>query len=501
MDWTAFWDLRPLWIVLLTPLAAVAILLSDKRPNLRELWTFAAALVQLGLVLSMLPEVLGGRVFAVKVLSLASGFDLELRTDALGMLFALVAAILWVVTSLYSVGYMRTLEEKHQTGFYASFALCICAAMGLAFSGNPLTFFLFYEILTLATYPLVVHKRSEEAIRIGRKYLAYTLSAGLALLLATGWSHLLVPAASFEPGGFLTLESGTRASLVGLFVLFIGGVGVKAGIMPLHGWLPAAMIAPTPVSALLHAVAVVKAGVFGVIRVCGYVFGVDTLQALGVALPLVAVAAFTILAASVIALTQDNLKRRLAYSTVGQLSYIVLGVALLTEAGVTGSVMHIVNHAFMKITLFFCAGAIYAHLHLEKISEMKGLGRAMPWTMAAFAVGSIGIAGIPPLPGFVSKWWLGAGTLQADEVMVLFVLVGSSLLSVVYFFPIVFAAFFEKNPAFDRRNEAPFALLAPPLFTAAASIVLGLFPDVGGSFWSLAQEVTRALVPSGGRAG
>ncbi len=498
MDLNHFWDLRPLWIVLITPLAAGAILLSGKRPNLREAWTFLAAFLQLGLVLSMLPEVLAGKVFEVKVVSLASGFDLQLRTDSLGMLFALVAAILWVVTALYSVGYMRTLKEKHQTGFYASFALCICAAMGLAFSANPLTFFVFYEVLTLATYPLVVHKRTEKAIVTGRLYLAYTLSAGLALLLATGWSHILVPAADFVPGGFLHVSAGAKVSLVAIFVLFIAGVGVKAGIMPLHAWLPAAMIAPTPVSALLHAVAVVKAGVFGVIRVCGYVFGMDTLRDLGVTLPLAALAGFTIITASVIALTQDNLKRRLAYSTIGQLSYIVLGVTLLTEAGVTGSVMHIVNHAFMKITLFFCAGAIYAHLHLENISEMKGIGRAMPWTMAAFAVASVGIAGIPPLPGFVSKWWLGMGTLQADQVVFLFVLVGSSLLSVIYFFPIVFAAYFQKNEAFPVRNEAPFALLAPPLFTAAASIVIGLFPDVGGSFWSLATDVTRALAGRGG---
>lgn len=499
MDWALFWELRPLWVVLVTPLAALLILASKDRPNLREFWTFAASFIQLGLVLSMLPAVLKGKVFDVVVLELTSGFDLQLKTDALGMMFALVAAILWVVTSLYSVGYMRTLKEKHQTGFYASFALCICAAMGLAFSGNPLTFFLFYEILTLATYPLVVHKRTDKAIITGRKYLAYTLSAGLALLLATGWSHLVVPAQDFVPGGFLTIDSASPMALIGIFVLFIAGVGVKAGIMPLHAWLPAAMIAPTPVSALLHAVAVVKAGVFGVIRVCGYVFGMDTLRELGVALPLAALAGITIIVASVIALTQDNLKRRLAYSTIGQLSYIVLGVALLSGAGVTGAVMHIVNHAFMKITLFFCAGAIYAHLHLENISDMKGLGKAMPWTMAAFGVGAVGLAGIPPFPGFVSKWWLGTGALQADQVVFVFVLVGSSLLSVIYFFPIVFSAYFKQNPAFVARNEAPFALLAPPLFTAAASIVLGLFPDIGGSFWSLAAEVSEHLTLARGK--
>ncbi len=493
MEWLL--EMRPVWVLTVTLLATVAILASGRRPNVREAWTIIASIVQLILVASMIPDVVAGEVFEVRLLTLASGFDLVLRTDPLGMVFACVSSVLWVATGIYTIGYMRSLNEKHQTVFYASFALCIFAAVGLAFSGNPLTFFVFYEILTLATYPLVIHKRTEKAIKIGRMYLAYTLTAGLFLLLAVGWSHLIVPEGGpdFAPGGFLSTSFATPLTLTVLFVLFILGVAVKAGLMPVHAWLPAAMIAPTPVSALLHAVAVVKAGVFGVLRVVGYVFGYDTVSEIGMALPLAAVAAFTIIAASVVALTADNLKRRLAYSTVGQLSYVVLGAALLTTAATTGAVMHIANHAFMKITLFFCAGAIYAHLHVEKISDMKGIGRAMPVTMGAFAVGAFGLAGIPPLPGFVSKWWLASGAWQTGDWIFIVVLITSSLLNVLYFFPIIFNAFFRKSERFTVYNEAPVAMSGPILAVAVASIVLGLAPDIGPPFWTFANQVTVAL--------
>ncbi len=276
------------------------------------------------------------------------------------------------------------------------------------------------------------------------------------------------------------------------------GVGVKAGIMPLHAWLPAAMIAPTPVSALLHAVAVVKAGVFGTLRVVGYVFGPETLRDLGVALPLAVLAGITIIVASVIALTQDNLKRRLAYSTISQLSYIVLGAALLSPTALMAASLHIANHAFMKITLFFCAGALYAHLHVTKVSEMKGVGRAMPLTMGAFAIGAFGLAGMPPLPGFVTKWWLARGAVDADEAIFLAVLVTSALLNILYFYPIVFDAFFRKSERFKTVNEAPWLLVGPPLFTATACLILGLVPDIAPHFWSFAGRVLATFTALGG---
>ncbi|RMG18197.1 MAG: monovalent cation/H+ antiporter subunit D family protein [Deltaproteobacteria bacterium] len=488
-----FLELRPLWIVLLTPLTAVLIVLSHRRPNLREAWSVLASCVQLVLVASMIPEVLAGHRFEVTLLPLASGFDLVLRADALGMIFAGVASILWVATTFYSIGYMRALDEPHQTPYYASFALCISSAMGIAFAGNPLTFFVFYEGLTLATYPLVVHKRSEEAIRVGRKYLAYTLSAGLCMLLAIGWIQTFLPAHAFRAGGFLTPEMASPTSLKWIFLLFMLGVGVKAGIMPLHAWLPAAMIAPTPVSALLHAVAVVKAGVFGVIRVVYFVFGPKTLAALGLDGPLIGFAAFTIIVASIIALSQDNLKRRLAYSTISQLSYIVLGAALLSRAGLLGAAMHIANHAFMKITLFMCAGAVYAHLHVSKISEMKGIGRAMPFTMGAFAVAALAIAGTPPLPGFVTKWWLGQGAAQSGHIVAIWILIGSALLNALYFFPIIWTAFFRRSERFTAYNEGSLALVGPPIFTAACCFLLGMMPEFGPDFWDFAGRVVASI--------
>ncbi|MDF1562031.1 MAG: monovalent cation/H+ antiporter subunit D family protein [Deltaproteobacteria bacterium] len=492
------WQLRPALILAITPLAAVLILLSGRRPNLREGWTLGAAFLQASLVLSMVPEVLEGGTFEVVLLPLASGFDLVLRTDPLGMVFACVSSILWVVTSFYSIGYMRAVEAPHQTGYFAAFAMCVGAATGLAFAGNPLTFFIFYEVLTISTYPLVVHKRTEEALKVGRKYLAYTLSAGLCLLLAVGWSQSLVGGEPFVAGGFLSTKVASPTTLTILFVLFMLGVGVKAGIMPLHAWLPAAMIAPTPVSALLHAVAVVKAGVFGTLRVVGYVFGPETLKELGVALPLATLAGFTIVTASVIALTQQNLKRRLAYSTISQLSYIVLGAALLTPTSMFGATMHIAGHAFMKITLFFCAGAIYAHCHVTEIRDLRGIGKAMPLTMGAFAVGAVGLAGIPPLPGFVSKWWLAGGAIEADQWIFLAVLVTSALLNILYFFPIIFDAFFRTSERYPKYDEAPLLLVGPPAFTAAACLLLGIAPDLGPHFWSFARQVMANFLLLGG---
>ena len=488
-----FLELRPVWVVLLTPLTALLIVLSHRRPNLREFWSIAASLVQLGLVASMIPDVLSGEHFEVRLLPLASGFDLALKVDALGMIFASVASILWVATTFYSIGYMRSLDEPHQTPYYASFALCISSAAGIAFAANPLTFFVFYEGLTLATYPLVVHKRTDEAIKVGRKYLAYTLSAGLCMLLAIGWIQSFLPAHAFQAGGFLTTNLASPATLKWIFLLFMLGVGVKAGIMPLHAWLPAAMIAPTPVSALLHAVAVVKAGVFGVIRVVYFIFGPKTLSELGLNGPLLGFAAFTILVASIIALSQDNLKRRLAYSTISQLSYIVLGAALLSKSGLMGAAMHIANHAFMKITLFMCAGAIYAHLHVSNISEMKGIGRAMPFTMGAFALAALGIAGTPPLPGFVTKWWLGQGAAQSDHLFAIFVLIGSALLNALYFFPIIWTAFFRRSERFERFDEGRITLVGPPIFTAACCVLLGLLPDFGPDFWTFATRVVASI--------
>jgi multicomponent Na+:H+ antiporter subunit D len=489
-------SLRPLLAILVSLVASGLILLSGRRPNLREAWTFIAAGLKFVLVLSMVPMVLRNGAVESARLELLQGLALHLRADLFGLIFALLASGLWVLTSLYSVGYMRAGHYGHQTGYFASFAVCLSAAIGIAFAANLLTFFIFYEVLTLATYPLVVHDRTDEAIAAGRKYLVYTLGAGQLLLLAIVWTHILTPGASFQPGGFLTGEAPLGVLTV-LFVLFILGVGVKAAIMPLHSWLPAAMVAPTPVSALLHAVAVVKAGTFGCVRIVHYVFGAELLRSMGADLVLASAAAITILLASIRALGEGNLKRRLAYSTVSQLSYIVLGAALASPAAVAGAMFHIVAHGFMKITLFFCAGAIHVKTHKLEISELAGLGRQMPITFGAFTLGALGLAGTPLCVGFVSKWNLSLGALQAGHAIFLGVLVTSGLLNFAYFFPIVYSAFFGKPEQQRRYDEAGIALWLPLAVTAVISVILGISPNAGLAFYQLAWGAAERVVMSG----
>lgn len=487
-------SVRPLWAILVSLAAVPLIVASRRRPALRESVTLASAVAKAALVLSLLPSVLEGRSVECTLWPISPGIDLALRVDALGYVFAMVASVLWVLTSVYSIGYVRGAREHKQTRYFASFALCLSATIGICFAANLLTFLVFFEVLTLATYPLVLHKETPEAVAAARTYLVYTLPAGLALVGAVAWSVSLTGgAADFSPGGMLHGAAASTGELRWLFVLFMIGVGVKAGIMPLHAWLPAAMAAPTPVSALLHAVAVVKAGVFGVLRVTGFVFGPDVLRDIGVWTMLAWVAAFTLTLGSLLALGQDNLKKRLAYSTVAHLSYIVLGAALLTSAAWTGAVMHLVFHATMKITLFFCAGAIYVRTHRENISELDGIGRQMPVTMLAFAIGSLGLAGVPGVNGFVSKWYLSVGAVQADQALLMGVLLLSGVLNAAYFFPIVHAAFFRRSPEFTRVSEAPALMVVPLVLTAIASLVLGLAPNLGARVWDLSRSIAAAV--------
>jgi multicomponent Na+:H+ antiporter subunit D len=470
------YSIRPALCVLVSLVAAFLILSSNRHPNVRELWTLLAAVTKFSLVASLLPTVMEGKVVEFTILEILPGLPLQLRVDTFGLYFALVASGLWILTSLYSIGYMRGLKEHAQTRYFFSFALCLSATMGIAFSGNLLTFFVFYEMLTISTYPLVIHKETPEAIMAGRKYLAYLLTAGVFLLFSIAWTYTLAGNLDFVPGGFLAGHASTEVLQI-LFATFMLGVGAKAAIMPIHAWLPTAMIAPTPVSALLHAVAVVKAGVFGSVRIICYVFGPSLLKEIDIWIILAYLASFTILVASMFALAQDNLKRRLAFSTISQLSYIILGVALLSPNSLTGGILHISNHAFMKITLFFTAGAIYAKTHVENISQMNGIGRQMPITMGAFTVGALGMAGIPPVSGFLSKWYLCLGTLEAHEAVFLVVFLLSSILNIAYFFPIVFRAFFRTSEQFTRTDEASPFMVVPLAITAIMAIILGLLPN------------------------
>ncbi len=483
----------PILAVAASLVAVPFILVFSRTPRVREAWTIGAAIAKLGLVLSLLPRALDGDIAVTHLGEIVPGIELALRVDALGMVFALVASGLWILTSIYSIGYVRAAHEGKQTRYFASFAVCLSATIGVAFSANLITFIVFYEILTVATYPLVIHKETPEAIAAGRKYLAYTLTAGVALLAGTVWIYNLAGSLDFVPGGLLADVPASAATIRWLFVLFVVGVGVKAAIMPLQAWLPAAMVAPTPVSALLHAVAVVKSGVFGMLRVVGFVFGPSVMTRYDLALPLAIIAGFTILAASILALAQDNLKRRLAYSTVGHLSYIVLAAALVSPEAFVGGVLHITTHATMKITLFFVAGAIYAHAHKENISQLDGIGRAMPWTMTAFAIGSIGLAGLPPINGFESKWLIGAGAASSGQELALIVLLISGVLNAAYFFPIVHRAFLRPSKQYEGMGEASPLMVVPLVTTAALSLVFGLWPNLLVRFYDLAVNVAGAV--------
>ncbi len=428
------------------PLAgAVLIAFCDRRPNLRETVTLVTAALLFATVVSLVPTVTAGGRPELVLLEVFPGLPLKFTVEPLGMLFALVASGLWIVTSFYSIGYMRGNNEHKQTRFYACFAIALAATMGVAFAGNMLTLFIFYEVLTLSTYPLVIHHETPEALRAGRTYLGILLGTSIGLLLLgmlVTWT--ITGTLDFRQGGILTGK--TSDAVVGLLLLlYVFGIG-KAALMPIHRWLPAAMVAPVPVSALLHAVAVVKAGVFTVVKVIVYIFGIDLLSGLTAGAWLIYLAGATILIASIIALRQDNLKLRLAYSTVSQLSYVILGAALANGWGVIGGSMHIAMHALGKITLFFCAGAIYTVTHKTKVSELDGIGRVMPFTMFAFFLGSLSVIGLPPFGGSWSKWYLVLGAADAGYMVIVAVLMISSLLNVAYLLSVVGRAFFLPAP-------------------------------------------------------
>jgi multicomponent Na+:H+ antiporter subunit D len=469
-------------LALLVPIAgALLIWLTSSRPNLREAVTLITALLLFALVLSVLPEVIAGGRPQVTLVQMFPGLSLAFTAEPLGATFAVVASLLWIVTSLYSIGYMRGHHEQHQTRFYAFFALALASTMGVAFAGNMLTLFTFYEALSISTYPLVTHSGTPEARRAGRVYLGILLGTSIGFqLLAIGATWVLAGTLDFAEGGILAGKT-SDAMVAVLMALYLFGIG-KAAVMPFHRWLPAAMVAPTPVSALLHAVAVVKAGVFAVLKVVIYVFGLELLQTTNASFWLAYVAAATIIIASLVAMTQDNLKLRLAYSTVSQLSYVVLGAMLATTAGVVGGAMHIAMHAFGKITLFFCAGAIMVASHKTEISEMQGLGRRMPFTFAAFFLASLSIIGLPPMGGAWSKWELALGAAETGQAVLVAVLMISSLLNVAYLIPVAARAFLPERGADAagggwQIEEAPLFCVVPLCLTALGCVVLFFYAD------------------------
>ena len=492
-------SIKPLLAVLVSAVGALFIIFFGKKPNIRESWSLIAGVLKLVIVLSMIPAVVYDKtIISYSLFTILPGIEIGFRVDAFGLLFAMGASLLWIATSFYSIGYMRSTNEHSQTRYFACFAVSLSATIGVAFSANLFTMFLFYEILTIITYPLVAHKGTLEAKAGGRKYAIYLLGAAKAFLVAAIiLTYNLTGTLEFSKDGIFPeiVQSVNPELLYIIFVLFFFGFA-KSAVMPFHSWLPAAMVAPTPVSALLHAVAVVKTGVFTVLRIIFFVFGADLMMDIGVDVFVITFASFTIIIASLLALSRDNLKARLAFSTISQLSYIILGAALLTPSAMVGGIIHITNHAFSKITLFFCAGSIYVSSYKTKVSQLNGIGKKMPWTMAAFAIATLSMIGIPPVSGFITKWYLVIGSLERHNLVVLIVLLVSSFLNAAYFVPILYRAFFkEENPNSENLDlsehkelkENPF-LVVPLTLTAIVSVVLGLYPDF---IVQIAEMVTK----------
>ncbi len=489
-------SVRPLIPVALTFVSPFLIRLMAKDENRREAVSFVLASITFLAVVSMAPAILKGYIYTYTLFTIMPGIKVSFCADGLSMVFAIISSFLWILTTSYNIGYMRTLKEHAQTRYYICFSIAIFGAQGVAFAGNIFTLYLFYEIITLFTYPLVAHYQNQEAFEAGKKYLVYLLGTSkLFFLPAMILTYVLCGTLDFQLGdihkGIFPADA-NPALVIAVYVLFLAGL-TKTAMMPLHGWLPSAMVAPTPVSGLLHAVAVVKAGAFSVCRIMLSCFGLDSLDRLGLGTPTAYVAGFTIIAAGLIALTKDDIKARIAYSTVSHLSYIVMGVAMLSQGGVEGGISAIAHDAFPKITLFFAAGCIIVVTGSKKISLMNGLGRRMPWTFGAFALATLSFIGLAPASGFLSKFYLITGATDAKQTIPMLVILASVLLNMAYFGPIVIRGFFfppVKGVDMEQYAEAPRTMLIPMFMIAVLSILIGFYPqtfvgfvDAYGRFW------------------
>jgi multicomponent Na+:H+ antiporter subunit D len=491
-------SILPLLILVSSLVPGILILLlREEQIALRTSLNLFGALAKVGLIAWVFAGYLRGEEYNF-TFNLALDLTFTLRVDQLGLLFATLSSVLWLVTTVYAIGYLE--GGEHRRRFFAFFSLCVTASTGIALSGNVITFFVFYEFLTLSTYPLVVHRGTDKAVKAGRTYLWYTIGGGTVLFLGVVGLFVLAGPVYFGQTDIIAgLVEENRTLLTVLFFLMLAGLGVKAAIFPLHGWLPVSMVAPAPVSALLHAVAVVKAGAFGIVRLVYDVYGIETSGQMGVLTPLAVLAAFTIIYGSVRALYQDDFKKRLAYSTVSQLSYIALGVAITGVLSTTGAVVHLVHQGIMKITMFFAAGNIAETYGYHKISQLNGIGRRMPLTMGAFTIAVFGMIGLPPVAGFVSKWYLGLGAVQAGSYWVILVLLASSALNAAYFLPIVYRAWFcEPEQAFVRPQrsgllETQASLLLPVVVTGMLSLAAGVFAATAGSPLAIAREIAEKL--------
>lgn len=490
----------PLALLLTSLVPAVVIfLLPEQHERARRTINLAGAVLKVVLAGVLIAAVAAGAEFEWRA-AFVPGIDLVLRVDALPLLFVTLSSLLWLTTTVYAIGHLA--GDEHRARFFGFFSLCVTATIGIALAGNLVTFLIFYELLTVATYPLVAHRGDPESQRGARAYLLYAVSGGAVLLVAIVWLHALAgPVEFLEHGALVPLAVEHDAALTAIFALFVLGFAVKAAVVPLHGWLPQAMVAPAPVSALLHAVAVVKAGAYGIVRLVYDLFGLSLSAELGVLTPLAVVASVTIVYGSLRALTQDDLKRRLAFSTVSQLSYVLLGVGIVSLAGATGGLVHLVHQGIQKVTLFYCAGILSRELGVKHVSEMRGVGRRLPLTMGAFTIAALGMIGVPPTAGFLSKWYLGLGALESGQGWIVGVLVASTALNAMYFLPAIGRAWFQSPDPLTAAATTPPSgveasgwLLLPAVVTGGSVLVLGFFAGVPVSPVSWAQAIVEEVV-------
>ena len=469
-------------------MAIIMAFIKFKKDKIRNVFAAAAIVTNFLLMILILYK---AKVSEVHLFRFNAFIDIYFKIDKIGVLFAMLASSLWIFTTFYSMEYMR--HEGKEKRFFVFFTTTLGITLGIAFSGNLFTLYIFYELLTLATFPLVIHAGSKEALESGKKYLIYSFGGATLVLLGMILLFNLTSNLDFTAHGILSNASLYDGKLLlSIFIVMFLGFGVKAAIVPFHSWLPSAMVAPTPVSALLHAVAVVKSGVFALIRISYYVFNADIIKDINGNLYISVLVGITILLGSLLALHQENLKKRLAYSTVSQLGYILLGIVLLNEKALIGGLLHLINHALIKITLFFCAGAIYYNTNKKNISEIKGIGKQMPVTMWCFGIASISLVGIPPTNGFVSKWYLALGGLTANKLLSAVILLLSAFLTAAYLLPIVVTAFFQSNKdTSTERKEAPLKMLVPIVALTGIVVFLGLFPNIVLNF---IEGIVREIV-------
>jgi multicomponent Na+:H+ antiporter subunit D len=472
-------------------LTSLAIAIWGKKVNYRNIFSIAGSVVVFISVVAMIPATLKGTIYTFTVVKFLPGISVSFRADSLALLFAIVISSMWIIVNIYSIGYMSA--EKQTRRFFTFSSLAVFSALGIAFSANLINFFIFYEMLTLSAYPLVIHDQSRKAYRAGTKYLIYSLTAGGFLLVGIIIVYFLTGSLSLAQAGILANAKASPAFLRTLFFIFLLGFGVKASIMPLHNWLPNSMVAPPPANVLLDAVTTVNAGVFGILRLLYCVYGPDLVTKLNLGVALAWIASFTVIAGSLVALKQDDLRQRLAYSTISQMSLIVLGAALLTPFSLMGSMIHIANHAFTKGAMFMCAGVILQQTGKSKISEMTGLAKRLPVTMAAFSIGALGMMGVPPVAGFVSKWFIAGGAAEGQRSIFIAIIIANAAIEAAYYLPIIYIAYLKKpeNSYSVKQIKPSFYLINPIVIATSMTFILGIFAGFTGLPLSIAKVASK----------